>query len=286
MSQTLQAVFWMIGTILSFSVMAVAGRELSGSLDTFEIMLYRSAVGVVIILICVMVLNRWSELPSQRLGRHFLRNLSHFTGQNLWFFAVGTIPLAQVFALEFTTPIWVILLSTVMLGEKLTLMRLICGALGFAGVLLVARPEGAELSPGVITAALAAIGFALSIILTKQLTQSESILCILFYLTVMQLFFGLIAAGYDLSITLPAPKEYGFVGAIALGGLFAHFCYTKALSLAPASVASPVDFARLPTIAIVAWLLYDEPLDLLIFIGAAIIFSGNYLNIWNETRKR
>ena len=157
--------------------------------------------------------------------------------------------------------------------------------LGFIGVLFVTQPGTTELNAGVIAAASSAVFFALSIILTKRLTASESIGCIMFYLTSMQLVFGAVIAGYDGHVTVPSSAELPYVIAIAIGGLTAHFCYTKALSLAPATIVSPIDFARLPTIAIIGWLLYNEPLDPYVFFGAGIIFGANYLNIWSQTRK-
>lgn len=285
MTDTLRGALWMIGTIVSFSVMAVSGREVSDTLDTFEIMLYRSAIGVVIVIAIIAATRRWQEIRTQHLGTHIVRNVAHFTGQNLWFYAVALIPLAQVFALEFTTPLWVILLSPLVLGEKLTVTKAVCAALGFIGILIVTRPATMGISPGVVAAASCAIFFATTIMLTKRLTATDSIACILFYLTATQLIFGLIAAGYDADITLPDARAWPYVIAVALGGLLAHFCFTKALSLAPATIVTPLDFARLPTIAIAAWLIYDETIDIFIFAGAALIFAGNYLNIWTATRK-
>ena len=72
---------------------------------------------------------------------------------------------------------------------------------------------------------------------------------------------------------------------VGCAGLLAHFCMTKALSLAPASVVMPIDFARLPIIALVAMILYNEPLEWAVLAGAVIIFAANYLNIRIETRK-
>ena len=285
MSDTLRGALWMIGTIVSFSVMAVSGRELAGALDTFEIMMYRSAIGVVIVIGVIAASRRWSEISAQNLTTHAVRNIAHFTGQNLWFYAVAFIPLAQLFALEFTTPLWVILLAPLVLGERLTAMKAFCAALGFLGILIVARPATLGLGPGVITGASCAIFFAITIMLTKRLTATDTIACILFYLTTMQLVFGVIAAGYDGDIAWPTSADWPFVIAIAIGGLLAHFCFTKALSLAPATIVTPIDFGRLPAIALVAWLLYDEALDIYIFAGALLIFAGNYLNIWTATRK-
>ena len=119
-SPILRATIFMSGAILSFSTMAILGRMVSGDLDTFEIMLYRSLVGLAVIAGFVAWKNAWSDMKTQRIRVHAVRNLSHFAGQNLWFFAVTVAPLAQVFALEFTSPIWVLILAPLVLGEKLT----------------------------------------------------------------------------------------------------------------------------------------------------------------------
>lgn len=284
-TDTLRGAMWMLGTILSFTVMAVSGREAATQLDTFELMTYRSAIGAVIVLAVIAATGRWSAVRTRHPRTHVLRNIAHFTGQNLWFYAVAAIPLAQVFALEFTTPLWVIVLSPLLLGERLTRTRGFCAAMGFVGILIVARPGASGLNAGIITAASAAIFFALTIMTTKRLTRTDTILCILFYLTTLQLAFGLAITVVDGDIAVPDLTILPYVVAVGLGGLLAHFCYTKALSLAPATVVSPIDFARLPTVAIVAWLLYSETIDIWVFVGAAIIFVGNYVNIWTETRR-
>jgi drug/metabolite transporter (DMT)-like permease len=276
----------MVGSITSFSSMAVAGREVSGHLDTFEIMMYRSMFGVIIVCVLAAMTGTWRQINTDRFGLHILRNLAHFTGQNLWFYAVTVIPLAQVFALEFTSPLWVIVLSPLLLGEALTRMRAFSAIMGFLGILIVARPDIAGLNAGVVTAASSAIFFALTIMLTKRLTRSQSITCILFYLTTMQLVFGVVAAGYDGNVAIPDATTLPYVILIGAAGLLAHYCMTNALAIAPATVVVPIDFIRLPAIAVVGMLLYNEPLDIWVFVGALFIFSGNYLNIWSETRKK
>lgn len=269
----------MIGAIVSFSSMAIAGRAVSTSLDTFEIMLFRSLVGIVIVVTIGLATGTLRTVSGRNLGLHLGRNLAHFAGQNLWFFAITVIPLAQVFALEFTTPIWAILLSALLLGERLTRTAMIAALIGFAGVLVVARPGSTEISPGVLAAAACAICFALTAIATRKLTRTETTICILFYLTVLQAVFGVLAAGYDGDIALPSARTAPWLVLIGCAGLFAHYCLTKALSLAPASTVMPLDFARLPVIAIVGMVLYGEALDPLVFVGAALIFAGNWYNL-------
>ena len=286
LSTTLKAVTYMSGAIVSFSAMAVAGRAISFELDTFEIMLFRSLVGFMTVLTIGYFAGSLKQITRRHMGLHLMRNVSHFTGQNLWFFAITAAPLAQVFALEFTSPLWVLMFSPLLLGERLTRMRVVAALMGFIGILIVTRPTGDSLNIGVITAALSAIGFAGSAIFTKKLTRSEAITCILFYLTAMQAVFGLICAGYDGDIAIPSIANLPWLVLIAFAGLLAHFCLTTALSLAPATVVMPVDFIRLPVIATVGMLFYAEAIDVWVFVGAAIIFAGNYMNIWSETRKQ
>ena len=136
----LVAALWMMAAIAAFSLMAVAGRELSDTLSSFEIMLWRSIVGFVFVVVAIMASTRgFAQLKTDKLGLHGLRNVAHFFGQNCWFYALGVIPLAQVFALEFTSPIWVLLLAPVFLGEAFTKWRALAALLGFVGILLVTR---------------------------------------------------------------------------------------------------------------------------------------------------
>ena len=286
MNDTLRACLWMTGAIVSFTTMAIAGRAVSFDLDTFEIMMYRSFIGVFIVLAAAAATGTLRQITARSMGWHGIRNISHFTGQNLWFYAITVIPLAQVFALEFTSPLWVMLLSALILGERLTPNRILAALLGFVGILIVARPSPETFHIGLVAAALAAIGFAGSAVFTRRLTRTETITCILFWLTVMQSIFGVVCAGFDGDIALPAAASWPWVVLIACAGLVAHFCLTTALSLAPATVVMPIDFARLPVIALVGVALYAEALDPLVILGAAVIFGANYTNIWYETRPR
>lgn len=282
---TLVAAAWMTGAIASFSAMAVAGRAVSFELDTFELMTWRSMVGVVIVLVVGSVTGSLRQVTRRHMGWHLIRNISHFSGQNLWFYAVTMIPLAQVFALEFTSPLWVTLLAPLFLGEALTRPRIFAAVMGFVGVMIIARPDATALSPGVIAAAVAAIGFAGSAVFTRRLTRTESVTCILFWLTVMQAVFGLICAGWDGDMTLPSAETAPWLVLIGCAGLLAHFCLTRALSLAPATVVIPIDFTRLPLIALVGYLVYGEAVGIEIYVGAAIIITANLVNLRSESRR-
>lgn len=274
-----RAALWMMGSVVSFSLIAIAGRNVAHAHDSFEVLMYRSAVGFVLVVLAGLATGRLSEVSTARLPGHALRNIVHFTGQNLWFIALTMIPLAQVFALEFTSPIWVILLSPLFLAERLTGQRLGAASLGFLGILIVTRPGMASLNLGVLAAAGAAVCFAAVSIMTKRLTRGISVLGILFWLTLMQFVFGLVGAGFDGHIALPTAQTLPWLALIGLCGVVAHLSLTSALSLAPAGFVVPIDFLRLPFIAVVGAFFFAEPFDPFVLLGGAVIFAGILLNI-------
>jgi drug/metabolite transporter (DMT)-like permease len=277
----------MSGSIVGFSLVAVAGRVLSPTLDTFEIMLYRSLVGIVLTVGAALALRQTSALRPLHLPQHLVRNLFHFAGQNLWLHALTLIPLAQLFALEFSYPILVALAAPLVLGEPPSRVRSITAAMGFAGVLIVARPFGAgEMNSGLIAAFLSAVGFAGAAIATKRLTRRVGTLAILFWLTMMQSLFGLLGAGHDGHVALPDPAILPWLLVIGVAGLGAHLGLTQALRLAPASVVTPIDFLRLPVIAVVGMAFYAEPIEPLVLLGGLLIFAANWIGLRAETARR
>lgn len=271
---------WMLGSIAGFSALAVSGREIGAALDTFEMMLYRSLIGVLVVVLAAAASGRLGEITARHIGLHTFRNVIHFAGQNLWLYALALIPLAQLFALEFSNPLIVALAAPFLLSERLTRRKLLAVLLGFGGVLIVAQPSSAGgLSVGLVAALLCAVAFAGTAIVTKRLTRVASVTCILFWLATMQSVFGLVCAGLDGSIALPRPDILVWVAVMGLTGLVAHFSLTKALSLAPASVVTPVDFLRLPVIALIGMALYDEPLNLWVLAGGCVILAANWINV-------
>jgi drug/metabolite transporter (DMT)-like permease len=101
----------------------------------------------------------------------------------------------------------------------------------------------------------------------------------------MQLVFGLVVAGWDGDIAVPDVTTLPWLVLIGFAGLAAHFCLTSALSLAPATVVMPIDFTRLPVIAVVGMLLYDEEVVIWTLLGAIVIFAANYINILGASGK-
>ena len=285
-SEPMKATVWMIGAMFSFSLMAVSGRELATNLNTFEIMLFRSIIGFLIVLAIGYFAKTLAEIKRDRLGLHLFRNLAHFSGQNLWFLAVASIPFSQLFALEFSTPVWVALLAPLFLGEVLTKQRVLAVILGFAGVLIVARPDINQFDFAIVAAVACAICFAGSMMATKSLTSDQSITCILFWLTLMQLAMGLVATVFTGTIAFPEGINIFWIVIVGIGGLTAHFCITSALALAPAIVVIPLAFMRLPLISVIGFLAYGEAFELPILVGAGVIFIAILLNLKAEKQRQ
>ncbi len=285
-SRPLLALVWMLGAAASFSAMAVAGRALYVEMNTFELMLYRSIIGFAIV--CLLIWRSakgFDQVRTSRFDQHIKRNVVHFTAQNFWFYGIAVIPLSQLVALEFTNPIFVALLAPLLLSEVMTRWRILAAFLGFIGVLIVAQPGVAPLSLGHAAGLGAAIGFALNTIFTKKIMAVDTVLCVLFWMTLMQALFGFV---FSLPGGIPLPSATSGPWLIVVGvcGLTAHYCLTSALGAAPATIVSPMEFIRLPIMALVGMLLYDEPIVAAVFVGGAIILAGNLLNVRAEQHRQ
>jgi drug/metabolite transporter (DMT)-like permease len=279
MTDTIKGSLWMIGGVFCLTSMAIAGKEISLQIDTFEILFFRSVIGVCIILFFLVKKNLLHEINLKEIRTHLKRNLAHFIGQNLWLYALASITLAEVTSLEFTMPIWIVFFSYLMLNEKLDKYKIISVCIGFIGVLITVRPDIETLNLGLIAAAISAIVFALTNIYTRKLTRTESTLTILFFLTSMQLVFGLITSLLDGQLDMPTNENIFWIVTIGFAGLGAHYCITTALSLAPPTVVAPIDLLRLPIVVLIGVFFYSEQGDIFIYFGASLIIFANWLNL-------
>lgn len=278
-----RALGWMSCALASFSAVAITGRAASQGATTLEVMFYRCFISLTIVLAVVLLGPGLGGMRTSRLTLHALRALIHFIGQYAWLAALLMIPLAQLFALEFTAPIWVALFAPLFLGERLTRTRVLAALLGFAGLLVVARPGAMALEAGVVLALVSAVSFALSMTCTKALSQGEGPMRILFYMIVFQTPMSLMLAPFGM-IRIPDWTTFGWITLLALAALLAQYALVRAFALADAVVVAPMDFFRLPLIAIVGAILYAEPFEPLVLLGGAIVIAGNALNLWGERR--
>jgi len=278
-----KAAGWMGLALLSFAVLAVSARQLLDTMGAFQILFLRSGVGLAMILAYALP-RRPGFASTTRLRLHLLRNLFHYGGQVCWITALGLLPLAVVFAMEFTTPIWAAMLAVVFLGERLNRGRIVAIALGFAGILVILRPGSMPIAPEILVPLAAAVGFAVSVTATKGLTRSDPPVTILFYMLLIQVVLGALPAG--LTWQPVAAWDLPWLVVIAVTGLTAHYGMTRALQQADAILVIPMDFLRLPLIAVVGLVFYREALDPAVLVGAALIFSGSYYSLSRERRSQ
>jgi drug/metabolite transporter (DMT)-like permease len=280
-----RVVLWMTGALLSFSTMAISIRELYGILNIFEILAIRNVFGVLVLSgLAIARPTLRHEINTKRIRLHLLRNGVHGISQFAWAYGLTVLPLATVFALEFTMPAWTAILAVYFLGERMTPSRIGVVVFGILGVLVILRPGIDSLHPGAMLVLAAAFGYAITLVATKKLTATESTFAIIFWMNVIQL--PLMLAGSN-------PMSYlqlhgvAFVPVIGLGiaGLSAHYCLTNAFRTGDASVVVPIDFLRIPLIAVVGWWFYGEALDVFVFVGAALIVVGVLWNLRAEAMR-
>jgi len=278
-------VLWMTGTLLSFSTLAVSIRELSRTLGIFEILALRNAAGALILLAVGLARPALLRAVSTKyFWLHLFRNSVHFASQYAWATSLTLLPLATVFALEFTMPAWTTLLAVIFLGERMTTSRIGAVILGFIGVLVIIRPGLESFRPASVLVLLAAFGYGITLTTTKRLTATETTFGIVFWMNVMQLPMNLAGSDPFFVVKIGSAQMLPLI-ALGVAGLTSHYCLSNAFRAGEASLVVPLDFLRIPLIALVGWSLYGEPLDIYVFAGAALIISGILWNLRAETRR-
>ena len=285
---------WMAGALASFCILAIGARELSGELSIAQSLAIRSAIGLVFLSGVYFIRSRFFK--DQRLKRvlnqprhqvvklHFFRNFFHFIAQYGWFFGIGLLPLAEVFALEFTVPIWTLLIASFFLNEKVTANKLIAIFLGTLGVIAIVQSGYALIDYAAIVVLGSAICFAISHTTTKSLAKTESPLTILLFMCLIQLPIGL---ALSLSAWVwPQGEQWRWLVVIGLSAMSAHFCLAKAMQYAEVTTIITLDFFRLPLIAMVGVVFYSEAFELSLLIGGGLMLIGNLIGIRDLTMKK
>ncbi len=277
-----QGLVWMAFSMASFIAMSVGSRELAATLSIRQVLFFRALVGFVVILALGRAL--LPEIRKMKLLRlHILRNVVHFTAQYFWTIGVVLLPLASVFALEFTMPIWVAFFAFMFLKERLTPPRILATIGGFIGVLVIVRPGVGMVDPAAGLVLIAAAGYGLSLIFVKQLTRECSPGAIVVWMILIQLPLGFLAAITDWREVHLTDVPWMLVA--GLGALAAHFCQAQALKRLEASVVMPIDFLRVPLAAVVGYYAYGEAVDLWVFLGGGIILFSNFQAMMSERRR-
>jgi drug/metabolite transporter (DMT)-like permease len=272
-----KAALWMAGWLTMMLSMAIFGREVTRELNVFQVMELRSLIGLVLILPLVHAAGGLKAMKTAHPMRHVGRNVVHYGAQYAWFVALNLITLAQVVAIEFTMPIWTAVLAVLFLGERMNVWKVAAIVLGLIGVWVIVRPDAGQVDAGQLWALASAVGFGISVAMVKALTRTEGVVRIVFWMLVIQSIIGIIPAWM---VWQPVPADlWPYVMAVAFCGTFSHYCMARAMLHADATVVIPMDFLRVPLTAIAGWLLYAEGIDAFTVAGAALILTGNLLNL-------
>ena len=270
----------------SFSWSDAAIKALGGQLSVFEIGFFSMFfTGVVIVLFAKPNGERWLEF--WKMGRPWAvqaRAVSGIAAGILGVFAFTTIPLAEVYALVFLSPLFVTLLSVFVLKEKVGPWRWFAIFAGFAGVLLVVRPGFRELELGHLAALFIAVLAAITVILLRSLAASEKQTSMLGVLIAYGLLFNAIGIGAT-SFTLPSLPQLGILvmsGAFAAGG---QIGLLLALRHAPANRIAPTHYSQIVWAAAIGALFFQEYPDAITIAGLAVIAGAGLLTLVREDRK-
>jgi len=271
LSPALQATLMMLLAMLLFTVMGVCIRLSSTYMPVLEVVFFRNALALLIlapILIRRGAASIRMNRPKLFIGRAFV----NFIGMLSGFTAVTLIPLADMTALTFTSPIFVTIGAALFLGEVIRMRRMAAIAVGFLGALIILRPGFVEISTGAMLALVSALTIAIASLIVKKMTETESASAIVFWMVMMQAPIALVPALFVWQ--WPTAEAWVYLWGMALSGTAAHILFTRAFGMVEITSLQPLEFAKLPFAVVLAWMVFGEWPDIWIWLGGAIIFSS------------
>ncbi len=282
LSNNLRGTLWGLGMVAGLGGVSIAIRTLKPDIAVEELLFFRALVGLIAITL-IMAPKGWRGLIPRRPGLQIVRNLFHMSAQYCMFSAVVIIPLAEVTALEFTVPLITALMAAPLLKEKIGRTRWIGMIVGFIGILFVVRPVFEVVPPAMLIAIFGAVLFSYNTILVKILSEVEEASTMVFVMNVIQ---TLVLLGPALYVwTSPEWHHLPWLLLLGLSGILTHYCLSRALAIADVSVVLPLDFLRLPFIALIAYWVWGETFSPWSAIGAVIIVGSSYFAIRKVRRE-
>lgn len=281
-SPVLQAAGLMIIACLFFSLMAGVIRYVSDSgMHIFQVVFLRNVAGILFFLPWFLQAG-FGVLKTARIGAFGLRSLFGFASMLSWFYAVSVLPLADAVALNFTAPIFGTILAIVVLQEVVGIRRGAAMIVGFIGAMIILRPGLTELSVGSYSAIFSAVTMACSMTMVKLLSRSENTAAMVALNQILIIPMSLIPAIFVWET--PTVEQLVAILIIGLLATIGHLCFTKAYTLADASIVMPFDFFRLIFSALIGFIFFMQEPDLFTYIGAAIIFASSIYIAIREAR--
>lgn len=266
---------WMLAGGLLFVAVTVLVRHLGSDLPAVEAAFIRYLVGVVLLLPLIWRM-RWRGIRPGGFKLYFYRGLVHGVAVMLWFYAMARIPLAEVTAIGFSTPVFTALGAVLIFREQVRARRMLAIAAGFIGTVVILRPGFQTIETGSLAQLIAALFFAASFLLAKQMTQRESSGDILVMLTIFCTLALLPGAIYYWR--QPTLIEIGWLALVAVFATAGHYAITRAISYAPLTVTQPLSFLQLVWAILFGYWLFDEvPDNWVIGGGLMIVGAVSYL---------
>ncbi len=274
---------WMVLTGLFFVGVTGIVRHLGTDMSPVQAAFIRYGFGF-ILMIPIFLRLETVRLPKRIVGLHVSRGLLHGMGVTLWFFAMARIPIAEVTALGFTAPIFTTIGAALFLGEKMHLRRIGAVLVGFGGTLIILRPGFEAVSIGALAQVAAAPVFAGSFLIAKKLTETQSSMSIVAFLSIIVTLLLLPPA--LLSWRTPTWTELGLLFLVASLATAGHLSLTQAFKSAEITVTQPAQFLQLVWATLLGLLVFGEQPVLWTWVGGAVIvISATYI-AHRETRNK
>lgn len=262
----------MVAGAVALSGLTGVIRHVSTELHPFEAAFFRSFFGLAFMLPWLMRTG-FRGLRTRRPGLFAFRGLLAVLATLSWFSALTLMPLAEVVALSFTAPLMAAAGAALFLGETVRVRRWSAIVLGFAGVLIMLRPGAEALSAGALLALLAALAMAVSMLVLKVLSRTESTEAIVTYMVVFLTPASLIAALFFWQT--PSPGMWPWLIAMGAFGTVGHLCLTRAFAMTETTVVLPFDYLRLPFVALIGFAFFAEVPGVTTWIGAGVIAAAS-----------
>ena len=268
----LAAILWMAASGVQFSILNATMRWLTLEMDPFQAQFLRYGLGCVVMLPFVLRAGLRAYRPHGIAGQAW-RGVIHTAGLLCWFVAMPHVPLAEMTALGFTNPIFIMLGAMLVFRERAVPARWLAAAVGFLGVLVVVAPQLSG-SSGFYSLVMLASSplFAASFLITKALTRRDSPAVIVVWQSITVALFSLPFA--LLTWRWPTLAEWGWFLFCAAIGTSGHICLTRAFRLAEMSVTQPVKFLELIWAVLLGLAIFGDVPGTATLIGAAIIFAS------------
>jgi drug/metabolite transporter (DMT)-like permease len=267
---------------LTLVVMATVVKHLGHELPAMEILFFRSAIGLLFVL-PVFARDPLEPFRTKRPGMHLLRGAIGAVGNACFFWTLTQMLLADAMALQFSRPLFMIPLAVFLLGETVGLRRTAVAAVGFAGIVLYARPFTGGFEPAALVGALGALAGGLVVICIKRLATTEPTRVIMFYYASWNALFALVpAALFWVTPTLPQLALLTVVGFLGIGG---QSLITHGLTMGEATVLVPLDYSRIIYSAVLGYLLFNEIPGPWSFAGMALIVACSLYLVLTEKRR-